>query len=206
MIQLYYQIWDLHLRSFSLMLPYFVCYDHCNYTRWGPVYLVRCINFLQLYYQIWDLHLRSFSLMLPYFVCYDHCNYARWGPVYLAEMHQLPTAILSDFQKGNFVVKRASHKFNQVDSDQAQEWIYGAGKKAGGIVGITKTISALSRWTLSCNLASEIAVEACAMFNLNCGEVLHNEGNATRQQQDNLVKMQWLALHRGLEYLLPEVR
>ena len=65
------------------MLPYFVCYDHCNYTRWGPVYLVRCINFLQLYYQIWDLHLRSFSLMLPYFVCYDHCNYTRWGPVYL---------------------------------------------------------------------------------------------------------------------------
>ena len=57
---------------------------------------LRCINFLQLYCQIWDLRLRSFSLMLPCFVCYDHCNYARWGPVYLAEMHQLPTAILSD--------------------------------------------------------------------------------------------------------------
>ena len=104
---------------------------------------LRCINFLQLYYQIWDLRLRSFSLMLPYFVCYDHCNYARWGPVYLADMHQLPASILLDFQKGNFVVKRASHKFNQVDPDQAQEWIYGAGKKAGGIVGITKTILAL---------------------------------------------------------------
>ena len=21
------------------MLPYFICYDHCNYARWGPVYL-----------------------------------------------------------------------------------------------------------------------------------------------------------------------
>ena len=32
-------IWDLHLHSFSLMLPYFMRYDHLNYARWGPVYL-----------------------------------------------------------------------------------------------------------------------------------------------------------------------
>ena len=33
-------IWELHLYSFSLMLPYFKRYDHLNYARWGPVYLV----------------------------------------------------------------------------------------------------------------------------------------------------------------------
>ena len=53
---------------------------------------------------IWDLHLYAFSLMLPYFMRYDHLNYARWGPVYLAEMHQLPEPVLSEFQRGNFVV------------------------------------------------------------------------------------------------------
>ena len=77
---------------------------------------------------IWDLHLYSFSQMLPYFKQYDHLNYARWGPVYLAEMHQLPEPILSEFQRGNFVIRRA-HKFNQVYPDHAMEWINSTGKK-----------------------------------------------------------------------------
>ena len=34
-------IWDLHLHSFKQMLPYFKRHDHLNYTRWGPVYLVK---------------------------------------------------------------------------------------------------------------------------------------------------------------------
>ena len=33
-------IWELHLYSFSLMLPYFKRCDHLDYARWGPVYLV----------------------------------------------------------------------------------------------------------------------------------------------------------------------
>ena len=33
-------IWELHLYSFSLMLHYFKRYDHLNYARWDPVYLV----------------------------------------------------------------------------------------------------------------------------------------------------------------------
>ena len=77
--------------------------------------------------------------MLPYFM-HDHYNYAHWEPVYQAKMHLRPAAVLSEFQKGNFVVNHASQKFNQVDPDQAQEWINGKGKKAGGTVGITKTI------------------------------------------------------------------
>ena len=64
---------------------------------------------------IWELHLYSFSLMLPYFKRYDHLTYARWGPVYLVEMHQLPGPVLSEFKRGNFVVKRSAHKISQVD-------------------------------------------------------------------------------------------
>ena len=70
-------------------------------------------------------------------------------------MHQLPVAVLSEFQKGKFVVKCASHKFNQVDHEQAQEWINDTGKKAGGIVGITKTIyqhSAGGQWHTTSDL------------------------------------------------------
>ena len=54
---------------------------------------------------------------------YDHTNYARQGAIYIAEMHQLPELVLSEFRKGNYVVKRSEAKFNQVSHDQGQEWL-----------------------------------------------------------------------------------
>ncbi len=60
-------------------------------------------------------------------------------------MNQLPDDVLEEFKKGNFVVKVGKAKFNQVTPDQAQEWLNGTGKKAGGIVGITRSLSALCR-------------------------------------------------------------
>ena len=73
-------------------------------------------------------------------------------------MHQLPAEIQKEFESGNFVVKRTGLKFNQVDPDQSQEWLNGIGKKGGGIVGITKKTTALSRWALSYNLRSHVAL------------------------------------------------
>lgn len=127
----------------------------------------------------------NFYRKVSFFKRYDHLNYAKWGAVYLAEMKQLPDAVLSEFQKGNFVVKRSDRTFNQVDPDQAMEWINGTGKKGGGIVGITKTSSALCRWTLSYNLRSHIAAETHSMFNLCLGStLLSNEGTKSRRKRD----------------------
>ncbi len=100
-------------------------------------------------------------------------------------MHNLPETVLSEFKSGNFVVKRSARKFNQVDPDQAQEWVNWTGKKGGGIVGITKTPSALCRWTLSYNLRSQIAANTQEM----CGQCpgsnqLHIEGTESRQMRD----------------------
>ena len=36
--------WEMHLELLSRMLPYFALYDHTNYARWGPVYLVDMRN------------------------------------------------------------------------------------------------------------------------------------------------------------------
>ena len=83
---------------------------------------------------------------------YNHINYARWGTIYLKEMHQLPQEVKQEFEAGNFVVKRSSLHFNQVDPDQSQEWLGCIGKEGGGIIGITRTNSALSRWALSFSL------------------------------------------------------
>ena len=72
-------------------------------------------------------------------------------------MKQLPEEIENEIQSGNFVVKRSNGRFNEVDPDHAQEWLNGTEKRAGGIVGITKTPSALNRWALSFNLRSQIS-------------------------------------------------
>jgi hypothetical protein len=114
----------------------------------------------------WDLYMHSFHLMMPYFFRYDHLNYARWGSVFITEMDQLPTEVLDEFNNGNFVVKWNARKFNQVSPDHSLEWLNGIGKRGGGIVGITKTSSALSRWALSYNLRSQIADETHKMFGL----------------------------------------
>jgi len=84
---------------------------------------------------------------LPYFFRYDHLNYARWGSVYIAEMEQLPKEVLEEIRKGNFVVKWNESKFNHVSPDHSLEWLNRLGKRGGGIVGITKTSSALNGWT-----------------------------------------------------------
>ena len=65
---------------------------------------------------------------------------------------------------GNFVLKIGESAFNQVDSDQAQEWMNAVRKRGGGIVGITKSLPALSRWALSFNLRSDIGKRTREMY------------------------------------------
>ena len=136
---------------------------------------------------LWDDHLDAFRSMLPYFHRYDHINYARWGAVYLSEMNRLPEEVAHEFCQGNFVVKGSDKRFNQVDPDHSLEWLNGIGKKAGGIVGITKTKTALSRWTLSYNMRSCVASQTREMFNLHMDDDLTpTEATPGRMKRDNL--------------------
>lgn len=134
---------------------------------------------------LWQLHLHAFGLMLPYFMRYNHTNYARWGTVYFCEMQKLLDPVKKEFEDGNFVVKRSNQQFNQVDPDQSQEWLNNVGKKNGGIVGITKTKSALSRWSLSYNLRSHIGSETKLIYGIGRNDSFtHNECNKARQKLD----------------------
>ena len=95
--------------------------------------------------------------MLPYFMRYYHHSYGKWGrpTIYLADMMQLPKPVLDEFQQGNFVVKRSQRMFSQVDVDHGQEWSSRTEKTGVGIVGITKTNSALSSWALSSSMSCQ---------------------------------------------------
>ena len=93
-------------------------------------------------------------------------------------MHQLP-------RPGNFVVKGLSQKFCQVDPDQAHNWINSIGQRGGGIVGITKTTSALCQWTLSYNLRSHIAADTYKMYDMSIGQThVQHEAQKSRQIRD----------------------
>jgi len=135
---------------------------------------------------LWHLHLHAFRLMLPFFLRYNHTNYARCihgGTIYISEMNQLPDPVKAEFESGNFVVKRSAQKFNQVDPHQSQEWLNGIGKKCGGIVGITKTTSALSRWVLSFNLRSHLVSETKLVYGISRDDAFtHNECSPARKK------------------------
>ena len=135
---------------------------------------------------LWTLHLESFREMLPFFFRYDHVNYARWGCVYLSQMHQLPPEVEEEFRLGNFVVKGSDQSFNQVDPDHSLEWLNGIGKKSGGIIGITKTNSALARWTLSFNHRTRISMQTYEMMNVGVDTgYTPNEATSSRTKRDN---------------------
>ena len=131
----------------------------------------------------------AFKRMLPFLFRYDHVNYARWGTVYLAEMSVLPPEVLLEFQEGNFVVKRTDRRFNQVSADQSTELLNATGKKSGGLVGIIRISSALSRWTLSYHLRTVIASQTTAMLRLTTDdeddEYIHDECTKSRMEKDD---------------------
>ena len=133
----------------------------------------------------WELHLEAFKQMVPYFMKYDHTHYSKWGPIYIAEMSNLPEPVLSEFMRGNFVVKRSDRRFNEVDADHAQEWLNKVGKTEGGIVGITKTRSALNRWALTYNLRTHIGQEIAHVYNKDVNESHLNDSLPKRKQRDN---------------------
>ena len=87
---------------------------------------------------------------------------------------------------GNFVVKESNKSFNQVDPDHSQEWQNAIGKKNGGIVGITKTASALSRWALSYNLRTQITKKTKEMLMIDNenDDYIHDECGVSRKKRD----------------------
>lgn len=117
----------------------------------------------------WELHLKSFRQMLPWFHVYDHNNYARWGPVYLRDMQLLPTTapeVYEEFKEGRFAVSETGQPFTAIAADQALEHVNRAGKVAGGLVGISRTPTALNRWSLTYNDRATLSAHAFQMFDV----------------------------------------
>ena len=108
-----------------------------------------------------------------------------WGVIYFILMMQIPEEIREEFLKGNFVVKFSNQRFSQVDLDHAQEWLNRKGKVAGGIIGMTRTTSALMKWTLSYNARSFISDQTYRIYGLEMDNLVTKETTNARKSRDN---------------------
>ena len=109
---------------------------------------------------LWSVHLSSSCSMLPYMFVTNRVNYSRWLPIYLLDMMNLPQAVNSAFEKGQFSVRQKPGKFNGVWCDMATEkTVIKDSKGCGGIVGITHRKSALIRWSLTRHILADFTSE-----------------------------------------------
>lgn len=65
----------------------------------------------------WPLHLAAVAAMIPYFFASAHFNYARYGLYYLRSMEALSAEVLSEFMKGNHVMRHTPGIWNGIWSD-----------------------------------------------------------------------------------------
>ena len=110
---------------------------------------------------VWELHLSSLHEMTKYFFAHDQINYARLAPLYLAEMYNLKTFDKQTWDylsSGHFTVNKNTNQcsFSSIGVDHALEQENRSLKVRGGIIGLTKNIPALNRFTLSTPELSEI--------------------------------------------------
>ena len=150
----------------------------------------------------WELYMTSFRKMIPFFFIYDHQNYARWGVIYFILMMQIPEEIREEFLKGNFVVKFSNQSFSQVDPDHAQEWLNRRGKVAGGIIGMTRTTSALMKWTLSYNARSFISDQTYRIYGLEMDNLVTKETTNARKSRDNSDEDKLLEILKSFNVLM----
>lgn len=132
----------------------------------------------------WDLYLEALNEMLPVIAWYDHYKYLSSLTAYIYDMNNLPPAVMNAFRSGEFVAKRSSAKFNQVDLDHAQEWLVKTCKVSGGISGITNKEATLQKWILSFHWRTEIVQKTLSLFDMQPVVGGMSKGRIKRDQDD----------------------
>lgn len=98
------------------------------------------------------LYVDALTKLVPWFFALGHTHYARWIPVHLRDMVELKHThpdVHNAFLKGKFTVKKTTHSFSAMATDQAHEQNNASVKGDGGAVGLTENPAALHRWMVS---------------------------------------------------------
>ena len=96
------------------------------------------------------LHLFCCKMMMPYFFAAKHVNYARYGICYINTMEKLPSEVLTQFMKGEHVMRHQKGIWNAIWSDMMIETSYmKIGKGPVGVIGFTTSSTTMSVWAKS---------------------------------------------------------
>ena len=69
------------------------------------------------------LHLFCCKMMMPYFFAAKHVNYARYGICYINTMEKLPSEVLTQFMKGEHVMRHQKGIWNAIWSDMMMKQV-----------------------------------------------------------------------------------
>ena len=99
-----------------------------------------------------SLYTETLQSLLPWFFALDQTHYARWLTIHLRDMLNLKQShpdVEQQFRDGNFAVDMSNKRFSAMSIDQAHEQMNAVIKGDGGVVGITESETALTRWIIA---------------------------------------------------------
>ena len=99
-----------------------------------------------------SLYTETLQSLLPWFFALDQTHYARWLTIHLRDMLNLKQShpdVEQQFRDGNFAVDMSNKRFSAMSIDQAHEQMNPVIKGDGGVVGITESETALTRWIIA---------------------------------------------------------
>ena len=114
----------------------------------------------------------------------DHQKYVNAVVTYLAEIKALPQTapeVETEFQQGNFIVKRSCGNFNGIWTDMALECSQNCDAKGktgqAGLKGITLKIQTQEKWFLTLPFAAGVTSAVKTMLHMDEVETHHHEDN-----------------------------
>ena len=108
---------------------------------------------------IWGVYHYSKIKLLPFLFTSNRSVYSRYMPYMVLQTNRMPEDIIACFNEGQFVSKLTAGCFNAVWFDYILEVTENkALKSAGGIIGITHSEHALTRWFLSRPITAKYAI------------------------------------------------
>ena len=174
-------------------------------TRQDPGYMAMVMEMMTFIKAVrtgdWDLHLEAIQFFVKYFFTHDLLNYARMISVYLAEMEivkETDPEIYQKFQNGNWVVnKNARVAFCAIGADHALEHVNRSMKVSGGLIGITLSPTACTRYFLIAPELARLAEQA---------KLMAGSSSNTQTSHHNLTTAVRLREERNVQQLIASIR
>ena len=137
---------------------------------------------------LWTEYVKSLKLMLPYLAASGHRAYTRCMLMFLQEMEDLDEHTVSEFNKGNFVLRRTSQSYAGISPDLAIEQSLMATLKGRSGLTHRRTFNEVNymTWVLSRPITSRIDIQLREMTKV---DYRTSEQSSVKVKQESTARM-----------------